>query len=462
MGSVRKSRTFFYPTAGVFYPPVAFATALACTDATTFACAFATALFSAAILFSPAHANELDKMSLEKAAYHHIVSSASTSQNPSQNPSSNPSQNPSKNPQAGSNAKVPRTSDTAMRDYKSEYMKKLSPGGKVYFLACRRDYKEALALLARIPKNNTGSHLYVKAFCLEGLDRHAEALKCYRAAKAAMRPGQVGSSSGSSYGFCPGFRFYFQSANAAINAGSVKECMEDLDVIEEKSLQRSPNSNYPRYVRAEVKKRKIVMVEKKGNHKEAFEKYLALFSENGDQFKLSQPLTGDAQSKVRAAAWLQANQKRPKNASAEMLGVYLLTAGKANLSMGNISAATTLLTEAAAVEMPPLQWSSGGDDPRVLRSIKDEARKLLVKIYFKQKNYPVCCRYIREIFNDEPFEAMKTRYNTISMYDVPQLVTEQDMREHDEHIEADLDLKDFTYDPRRHQFANVVGESDKR
>jgi tetratricopeptide (TPR) repeat protein len=394
------------------------------------------------VFYTPALAESLDEMSLEKAAYHHIAVVGTSSKS------------------AATSTASSKTTPASQRqrDYKREYMKKLSPGGKVYFLACRRDYKEALALLAKLPKNNTGSHLYVKAFCLEGLDRHAEALKCYRAAKASMKVGTAGSA----YGFNPGFRFYFQSAAAAINAGSEKDCLEDLDVIEEKSLQRSPNSNYPRYVRAEIKKRRICMVEKKGLHKEAFEKYLALFSETGDQFKLSQPLTGDAQSKSRAAAWLQANPNRPQGVSAEKLGIYLLTAGKANLSMGNIPQATAILKEAAAIEMPHLVWESGGDDPRVLRMIKDESRKLLVKIYFKQKNYPLCCRYIREIFNDEPFQAMKTRYNTISMYDVPQLVSEQDMKEHDERLEADMDLKDFIFDPRRRQFANVDGVSKKR
>lgn len=394
-----------------------------------------TSVIASFFVCAPAFAQNLEDMSLEKAAYHHIAAVGAGSKTSAANA-------------AGGNSKT-TANGQRMRDYKSEYMKRLSPGGKVYFLACRRDYKEALALLAKLPKNNTGSALYVKAFCLEGLDRHAEALKCYRAAKAAMRVG----SAGSAYGFNPGFRFYFQSAAAAINAGAEKDCMEDLDVIEEKSLQRSPNSNYPRYVRAEIKKRRICMVEKKGLYKEAFEKYLALFSETGDQFKLNQPLTGDAQSKARAAAWLQANPKRPQGAAAEKLGIYLVTAGKANLTMGNIGAATTILTESAAIQMPHLLWTSGGDDPRVLRMIKDESRKLLVKIYFKQKNYPVCCRYIREIFNDEPFEAMKTRYNTISMYDVPQLVTEQDMKEHDELLEADLDLKDFKFDPRQRQFA---------
>ena len=42
---------------------------------------------------------------------------------------------------------------------KNVYMKRLSPGGRVYFLACRRDYAEALAELDKLPKRNTGSGL---------------------------------------------------------------------------------------------------------------------------------------------------------------------------------------------------------------------------------------------------------------------------------------------------------------
>ncbi len=85
----------------------------------------------------------------------------------------------------------------AGKNWKAEYIKKLSPGGKAYFLACRRDYKEALLALEKVPKRDTGSYFYVKAFCLEGLGRHAEALKFFDTAKAKINDD-----------FNPGFRFY--------------------------------------------------------------------------------------------------------------------------------------------------------------------------------------------------------------------------------------------------------------
>ncbi len=66
---------------------------------------------------------------------------------------------------------------TKTKTTRGEYMQLLSPGGRVYFLACRHDFAEALAELKKFPKNDTGSALYVKGFCL-GKSREAPGSDC--------------------------------------------------------------------------------------------------------------------------------------------------------------------------------------------------------------------------------------------------------------------------------------------
>jgi len=390
VGSVSKSRTRVYPTSEFFSAAAAFSTA---------------AFVSFVVSSLPSFAQNLSDMPLEKAAYYHV--------------SSKPGE----------------------RNYKAEYMKKLSPGGRVYFLACRRDYKEALDALAKLPKSNTGSHLYMKAYLLENLDQHPEAMKNYRAARA-----QIGK--GTKFVFSPGWRFYMHFATAAINTNNEKECNDALDEVEPKSLERAPNSNYPRYLLNEVKKRRLLFSERRGLYKKAFDDYLSLFTDNSsDQFHLDQPLAGDKRSKAVAENWLRANPVKPLSNPPQQLAIYYLTAGKANLSSGNTKASIPFLI-LAGTKRPRNAWKITGEDPRIMRSVNDEANKLLVKIYYKEKNYPKCCQYIRALFSDEPFTALKTLYNTLSMHDFPQLVDEHDEKAHDESLEGDLDLKDFAPEPR--------------
>ena len=348
-------------------------------------------------------AGQLDKLSAEEAAYYRVS--------------------------GGSHS-------MAGRDWKGDYMKKLSPGGRAYFLACRRDYKEALLTLEKLPRRDTGSYFYVKAFCLEGLGRHAEAVKNYEAAKSKIGPD-----------FHPGFRFYLQCATANMKVGNEKKSLADLDMAGPSSEEYGKFASYPRFVRDEVSKRKCAVSEYRGRYKEAFEKYLALFNMVNDQFRFHESLTGDAESKARATDWLGKHAEPTSFKSETEQSIYYLTKGKANMVLGNIAEAKRCLARASqgqSRDCAPLAAERlKYEDPSVLMRIKDQAKTLLVKIYYKEKDYRKCCQYMRCLFSTEVMESFETIYNTIAMHDVRQLVTQKDVDLHNPALEFKLDQADL-------------------
>ena len=329
------------------------------------------------------------------------------------------------------------------RNWKAEYIKKLSPGGKVYFLANRRDYKEALQALEKLLTRNTGSGLYVKAFCLEGLGQHAEAVKYFEASKA-----KIGGN------FSPGFRFYLRSATAHMRVGNEKNSLADLETAGPESEEYGKFNAYPRYVRAEIDKRKVAVVEYKGRYKEACEKYLAMFNKVNDQFRLNESLTGDAQSKTRAASWL-AEHKAPLPSKSETeQAIYFLTKGRAEMVLGSIAEAKTSLTRAAWLP-PGIGYAKNAErfkfeDFSVFMRIKDQAKSLLVKIFYKEKDYRKCCEIMRTLFNEEVMLSLDTMYNVIAMHDIQELMTQRDEELHDVYVEFKLDKNDVVViDPKK-------------
>lgn len=346
---------------------------------------------------------ELDKLTLEEAAYHRTV---------------------------GGGAK------SSKRNWKAEYLKHLSPGGKAYFLACRRDYKEALQELEKVTRRNTGSYFYVKAFCLEGLGRHAEAVKNYEAARAKI--GEV---------FHPGFRFYLQCATANMKVGNEKSSLADLDAAGPISEEYAQVHAYPRYVREEISKRKVAVIEFKGRYKEAADKYMKLFNEIGDQFQLNKPLIGDAASKAQASASLEKLLEPPSFKSETEQCIFFLRKGKANLSLGNIAQAKIHLAKAAQCQSHSRQPLSPErfkfEDMTVLSRVKDQAKSLLVRIYYKEKDYRKCCEYLRCLFRKEVMDSLETMYNTLAMHDLPELVQQKDIDQHIPSLELKLDKADL-------------------
>lgn len=346
---------------------------------------------------------ELDKLTLEEAAYYRTV---------------------------GGSAKPSK------RNWKAQYLKQLSPGGRAYFLACRRDYREALQELEKVPRRNTGSYFYVKAFCLEGLGRHAEAVKNYEAARAKI--GEV---------FHPGFRFYLQCATANMKVGNEGRSLADLDAAGPISEEYAQVHAYPRYVREEISKRKVAVIEYKGRYKEAAEKYMKLFNAISDQFHLNEPLTGDAASKAQASAWLEKLVEPSSFKSETEQCIFFLRKGKANLSLGNIAQAKTYLAKAAQCQSHNRELISPErfkyEDMTVLSRVKDQAKSLLVRIYYKEKDYRKCCEYLRCLFRNEVMDSLETTYNTIAMHDIPELVVQKDIDQHIPSLELKLDKADL-------------------
>ncbi len=334
-------------------------------------------------------------------------------------------------------------------DFKGEYMKLLSPGGKVYFLACRHDFAEALAELKKLPKNDTGSALYVKAFCLENLGKHQEAIAAFTAAKAKI-----------DLVFHPGFRFYLQSSRAFLKAGNEKESFKDLKTANEKILDNTPDDQSAGIIMHMIDRRKILMGELKGKYREACEGYLFTFNFRGDQFHLKDSIVADAATKQKAAEWLKGNANVPPGASDVETARFLLTQGKAYLAVANVVAAKSSLEKASALEMsdPPLTQAERQimDESGPLRKVKDQARVLLVKLFYREKNYQKCCVYLRKLYARDPLAELDNSCNIIAMRDVPQLVQQKDLALHSVDFENRLDFYDtIAYSPTKKQIGQV-------
>ena len=334
-------------------------------------------------------------------------------------------------------------------DYKSSYLKKLSPGGKAYFLANRREYAKALALTQQLPNKHTGSYLYLRAFCLEGIGSHREAVQSYIAAKSKIN-----------LVFHPGFRFYLHSSTAQLRAGNVKDCLADLDIAAKKLGDYPSDQMCFAPVNDLIVKRKGVAIEKRGHYREAFEYYLAIFNKDRDQFHLSENLTSDAAAKKRAESWLKSHISAPEKASREEICRFLLTQGKAQLTGGDTSAAKVVLEKLVSIEAEdrsPFEYSRVIDETRSpLMKIKDQGKVLLVKVFFKEKNFLKACAVIRTLFTRDPVKELDDHYNTISMRDVPQLVLQKDVDQHDTRIEHDIEIcEPVIYSPTKEQMERV-------
>jgi hypothetical protein len=339
-------------------------------------------------------------------------------------------------------------------NYKSEYMKQLSPGGKVYFLACRHDYAEALEALKKLPKTDTGSALYVKAFCLVNLGKNKEAAAAFAAAKS-----KIGKD------FNPGFRFYLQSSRAALLTGDDKGSLKDLKSARAKASENALDTAIPGRLSPLLDRRTIYVYEYKGKYKEAFEGYLSMFNIRGDQFNLQGPIAADPVTRKKAAAWLKNNSLPPKDSSDVETAKFFLTQGKAYLAVGNINAAKTSLDKASEVCTRDLPLISSqrvvAAEKGKLRGLNDQARIILVKLCYLDKNYQKGCYYLRRLFAKDPKNEVEQVGNIITMTDVPQLVQEKDMKLHTREFENVLDNHELVaYSPNAWQVAQTYSFSN--
>ncbi len=315
--------------------------------------------------------------------------------------------------------------------WKKKYLQMLSPGGKAYFLANRRTYDSALVELEKLPGPQSGSRLYVKAFCLQGLGRCKEAVQVYVQAKA--KTGLV---------FNPGSKFFFHMAAAQLQTGDWDGCLKSLETASHKSAQSQRYQRSAKIIRDTAARRKFTVMEKRGQYKEAFEGYLQLFPEQ-ERGLLTKPLTGDTMVESEATLWLKnyENQAPPKEK--EKRANFFLKAGAAHLRLGNLNSAIRSFEQVISIE-PYVRNRIETETARVevgtvLGKCRDAAKGNLVRIYFSQKKFSKCCSQIRSMFLINPLVDPQFWLCSISMDDVPELVRQEDVNLHSMTVEHLLD-----------------------
>ncbi len=308
----------------------------------------------------------------------------------------------------------------------------LSPGGRVYFLANRREYAKALSELDKLPKRKTGSSLYVKAFCLNGLGRHREAVHAYNQAR-----------SGIDLVFNPGAKFFLHYAAALMDAGQSAECVKVLNSASSMTGTAESYRRRAKILSNTIARRKLAVAEKSGRYLEAVDGYCKLLFERGAQFSLREPLKADAKTRARADLWLKKRALQPSPAKKEESARYWLDCAKAFLALGKVDAARECLEKVVAVE-PLVRYPISTETARAevgtpLGKCRAEARMMLASLYYARKDFPHCCAQLRSMFLVDPIVDSTFWLCSISMIDVPQLVQQSDVDLHSMTVEHLLD-----------------------
>ncbi|MBA3857654.1 MAG: hypothetical protein C0507_12165 [Cyanobacteria bacterium PR.3.49] len=321
---------------------------------------------------------------------------------------------------------------TPKTDYTKRYLDRLSPGGRAYFFANKHEFALALQELDKLPDKTSGSVLYTKAFCLAGLGKDAEAAKVFEQAKA-----KIGKD------FNPGFRFYLQLSTNAFETGNLKQYAIDTALTRKKVQEVNEDQRDKSVVLTMLDKRDVASIEKSGDYKLAFDKYVVMFNKRSDQLHLNDPIEADAATKTKAAAWLKKNTQPPEKATPEVEAKFYLTQGKAFLATGDKAAAKKSFEKVLALKAPnELGLPTRGSSDEIGSSfgkVKDQAKVILVRLYNNEKNYQQACIVLRQLFIYDPFTELDYWYNMIPMADVPELVTKKDKDLHDVKVEKFLD-----------------------
>ncbi len=318
---------------------------------------------------------------------------------------------------------------------KQKYMQKLSPGGKIYFLACRQDWQEALDLLERFPRKNTGSALYVKAYCLEKLKRHEEAIRIY--AQANSKVDMI---------FNPGFKFYFHYADAQINAGLLRDALKNLDVAESK-YETAPKYGYTGQAAFNMMRRlKYVVLEKDGQYEKAFQGYRHQLDPHQKVFKnLDEKLDRSPAKRAAAEKYLKENPRAPRSDLTNEYLDYLFSTGNAMLILGRKAEAIEYYKKIDAFKpWYEVRKTKIVEKESDLKVIKVNAQVALIKLAYQDKDFKQCCELMRNVFatfSADPVEYAEHKYAVISMKDVPQLVVQHDVDLHSQTAELTLDRR---------------------
>jgi len=315
---------------------------------------------------------------------------------------------------------------------KSRYLAKLSQGGKIYFLTCRQDYGEALKLLDVFAKRDTGSGMYLRAKCLDGMHKRLEAISAFAKAKA-----KIGKD------FSPGSRFYLHFSAAQAAAGQDLEAIRNLKLAIEKSDTAEQYSSSRSEIVTSALKRLYYLEEKKGKYQSAFDHYLSLRGTDRSQFTLDAPITANGAIKVKAEKWLKENATSPKTNDPLVQCKYFTTAAKAYLAMANTSKAKDCLAAAVGLKEPGMSNLPAEltDDPlSPFRQAHEAASNLLITLDLKDNDYKSACKHIRSTFVTDPAREDQNNLTCLSMKDISSLVTERDKALHSSTAEERLDF----------------------
>ncbi len=319
---------------------------------------------------------------------------------------------------------------------KEAYMKRLSAGGKIYFLACRQDWKESLDLLEKFPHKDTGSALYVKAYCLEKLKRHEEAIMVYSRAKSKV-----------DMIFNPGFKFYFHFADAQINGGQLGEALKNIDMAESK-YQTAPKYGYTGQAAFNMMRRlKYVILEKDEQYEKAFAGYCEQLDPHKRIPHLNEKLVVTKEKQKNAEAFLRENPKPPAQDRGDDYVNHWLSTGNAYLLLGKTAKAKACYEKVEAYKpWYEVRKTKLAEDDAPLKEGKLNAQLSMLKLLYAEKDFKKCCIQIRNVYDTlgvNPVEYAEHKYAVISMKDVPQLVLQQDVDLHSQIAETVLDKEPF-------------------
>lgn len=315
---------------------------------------------------------------------------------------------------------------------RERFKNKLSPGGKIYFLACSGNFAEALKLLDKLPQRDTGSGLYLRAVCLDGMQKHLDAVASFSKAKA-----KVGKT------FNPGFRFYLHNSTAQIAIGQRAEAAKNLKEVAEKSSDALKYSSTKFLVANSVVKRLYYLMELDGKFKEAFDGYLDLYGNAKNQMQIEEPQAIDDSIKARAAKWLREHPTTPPGDKVQVCK-YLTTKAKAQLAVKETEKAKSTLLEAVKLRIPTnadMTFEFLNGQYSALTKAREVAGSILLSLDVKINDYKAACKHCRAMFLTDPANEMKESLTCVSMKDIAEVLTPNDAKLHSEQTERQLDFR---------------------
>lgn len=305
------------------------------------------------------------------------------------------------------------------------YLKTLSPGGRAYFYVNAREAKLALKELSNLPMpmRDSGSALYLKAFCLASVHKFAEAVPFYEQARK-----KIGGS------FRPGNAFYEDYVVALTRTKKYSEALKMVALARKVPVDGRYKGDCG-YISIGVDE--AALLELSGRYEEAFKAYFALFRDKGTQFGLNIPLLGSQEEQQAAIGWLKKNTSMPNNLTEVQKAAYFVKRGNANLSLGKNDDAITDFKKARTLGDDYLTNKYIGDKVG-MRKVREQACANLMRLYYTRKDFAKCCENIRPFFGNEPIEECGLGSYNVCLQDVIEVAAPQDVSAHSIDAESEI------------------------